>query len=121
MRRSPALDPRDQSMFQSMTAKTPAERDVLKERARQISQEGWTPEHDDEHSGGEIADAAACYAAGQILSAMRGRSVFNQIWPWASSWWKPRDRRSNLVRAGALIIAEIERLDRAAKPEADHG
>ena len=35
-------------------------------------------------------------------------------WPhtWDASWWKPKDRRRDLVRAGALIIAEIERLDR---------
>jgi hypothetical protein len=35
------------------------------------------------------------------------------IWPWSPDWWKPRDARRNLERAAALIIAEIERLDRA--------
>lgn len=37
-------------------------------------------------------------------------------WPlsWAKSWLKPKDRRRDLIRAAALIIAEIERLDRAA-------
>jgi hypothetical protein len=40
-------------------------------------------------------------------------------WPqgWAG-WWKPKLRRENLVRAGALIIAEIERLDRASRRNA---
>lgn len=37
-----------------------------------------------------------------------------RLWAWHSRWWKPKDRRCNLVRAGALIVAEIERLDRAA-------
>jgi hypothetical protein len=36
------------------------------------------------------------------------------FWPWPPEWWKPCDRRANLVRAAALLIAEIERIDRAA-------
>jgi hypothetical protein len=32
----------------------------------------------------------------------------------ADEWWKPTNRRRDLVKAGALILAEIERLDRAA-------
>ena len=35
------------------------------------------------------------------------------LWPWAASWWKPKNRRRDLVRAAALIVAEIERIDRA--------
>ena len=42
-----------------------------------------------------------------------GRGQIPSYWPWAPSWWKPRDKRSNLIRAGALILADIERLDRA--------
>jgi hypothetical protein len=34
-------------------------------------------------------------------------------------WWKPKDRRRDLVRAAALIIAEIERLDRDAEARED--
>jgi hypothetical protein len=33
-----------------------------------------------------------------------------QWWPWSFEWWKPKDRIRNLVRAGALIAAEIDRL-----------
>lgn len=40
----------------------PAILDVIAERQRQQSAEGWTPEHDDEHSGGEMALAASSYA-----------------------------------------------------------
>jgi hypothetical protein len=80
---------------------------IAAERVRQIGVEGCSPEHDDEqHSGGELADAAACYARGKQMSG---------VWPWTDEWWKPgSDRRRQLVKAGALIVAEIERLDRAA-------
>lgn len=89
-----------------------ASRDVLAERARQISDEGWTPEHDDQYTNNELAHAAACYA---MLAGTRARSDYDQpaLWPWKRDWWKPRDRRHDLVRAAALILAEIERMDRA--------
>lgn len=85
------------------------------ERARQISQEGYTAKHDDEHDSGEIAFAAACYAAPENLYRMEqfanGHSIVG-VWPWDSNP-KRKSRRSDLVRAAALIIAEIERIDRA--------
>ena len=91
--------------------------DVMRERTRQINEEGWTPAHDDTHSFGELARAASCYAwiASQSNSL---REVFTSpppIWPaeWSAEWWKPTDRRRDLVKAAALILAEIERLDRA--------
>lgn len=88
--------------------------DVLAERERQKSVEGWTPEHDDSHRHGDMSTAAACYA-------MMGRYHYPAAghpppqWPWDAEWWKPTTYRRNLVKAGALIIAEIERLDRAAR------
>lgn len=98
-------------------ATTKAARDVLAERQRQIDAEGWTPEHDDEHSMGGLAVAAACYATAYEEDPVPS------LWPWEDSWWKPKDRRSNRVRACALLLAEIERLDRAALAAkgADHG
>jgi hypothetical protein len=87
-----------------------AARDVLAERKRQVDAEGWTPEHDDEHGGKQMAHAAACYALGSQGWLQRGV----KFWPWDDQWWKPRDHRSNCVRAAALLLAEIERLDRAA-------
>ncbi|MDI3943768.1 hypothetical protein QK430_27310 [Pseudomonas aeruginosa] len=85
--------------------------DVQAERRRQVTAEGWTPEHDDEHNGGELADAAACYAlwAGGI-----NPGNWREFWPWAPEWLKHSEPRRMLVKAGALILAEIERLDRAA-------
>lgn len=82
--------------------------DVQAERRRQITAEGWTPEHDDLYCAAELPRAAAAY----ILNGANDEAP--AIWPFVAKWWKPRDSRSNYVRAGALILAEIERLDRAA-------
>lgn len=88
--------------------------EIADERKRQIEVEGWTPEHDDkEHRGAGMAVAASCYA----LSAA-GKSNSRSQWPWSLSWWKPKDRRRDLIRAGALIVAEIERIDRANQKDA---
>jgi hypothetical protein len=91
-----------------------AARDVLAERQRQVSVEGWTPEHDDEHSEGELALAAACYA---MASAGYAKGKTPPIWPWSLDWWKPTYGRRDLERAGALIQAELERRDRAAQQQ----
>jgi len=80
--------------------------EILTERFRQISDEGWALNHDDEHDAGEMADAAACYALEMP------QEIIKHLWPWQQNWWKPTDKRRNLVKAGALIVAEIERLDR---------
>ncbi|EMP4335263.1 hypothetical protein ABXR30_006222 [Pseudomonas aeruginosa] len=86
--------------------------DVQAERRRQVEAEGWTPEHDDEHDTGALASAAGCYAMFSLAYPAGDPSRF---WPWDKSWWKPSpDGRRNMVKAGALILAEIERLDRAA-------
>ena len=81
--------------------------DVLAERQRQKDVEGWTEEHDDQHNNHDLAYAAACYAYPELTAL-----VGIKTWPWERAWWKPRDHRSNYVRAAALLIAEIERLDR---------
>lgn len=87
---------------------TQAVSDVIAERRRQVDEEGCTPEHDDEHTFEELAAAAACYATACPSTPMP------IDWPWDAKWWKPKDRRRNLVRAAALLLAEIERVDRAA-------
>lgn len=94
---------------------TQAARDVLAERRRQVEQEGWTPERDDEYVDGQLAGAASCYAVKDITHWAR-EEIISRLWPWPAEWWKPRDNRANLVKAGALILADIERLDRAAQP-----
>ena len=76
-------------------------KDVIEERLRQIHDEGWELTHDDQYTEGQLALAAACYALEDM-----------EYWPWVDAWWKPTHRRGNLVKAAALLIAEIERLDR---------
>lgn len=92
--------------------------DVIKERRRQMAVEGWTIEHDDQHLQSELAWAAACYAIGgahvnPAAIVISQKDIPHALWPWALQWFKPTDRRRDLEKAGALIIAEIERLDRA--------
>ena len=108
-------------MSNDPTPLTLAAIDVLAERERQKSEEGWSPDHDDKHVNGEMAIAAACYAAnsalrrdGDELDKYREAELRRRFWPWSREWWKPKDHRRDLVRAGALVLAEIERLDRAS-------
>lgn len=91
--------------------------DVIAERQRQMAVEGWTPEHDDEHDDGNLAAAGAAYAvnaADQLHPYSQGDGGNEQpiMWPWDAEWWKPKNPRRDLVRAAALIIAEIEKIDR---------
>jgi len=95
--------------------------DVLIERRRQVAFEGWTPEHDDLNDPGCLAAAASAYALyvadelhppATCVGQYRHHSP--EMWPFDASWWKPTDPRRSLVKAGALILAEIERLDREA-------
>lgn len=97
---------------------TRAARDVLTERKRQVEGEGWDAQHDDNEQGDHsLSSAAACYAIGDYAT----QRTIDDLWPWERKWWKPKDQRRNLVRAGALILAEIERLDRAALKAAGGG
>jgi hypothetical protein len=86
---------------------------IAAERQRQISKEGWTTAHDDEHTEQALASAALCYVYASIFDP---EDFPLRYWPWDQEWWKPSDARRNLVKAGALIAAEIERLDRISKP-----
>ncbi|POR54530.1 uncharacterized protein DUF551 [Paraburkholderia eburnea] len=99
-----------------------AARDVLAERVRQVSGEGWDAAHDDGHQPGTLAAAASAYAlavADDIYpypqKSGRFHSTPPDMWPFSNKWWKPKDYRTALVKSGALILAEIERIDRAAR------
>lgn len=96
---------------------SPALLAVAAERHRQIESEGWTPEHDDrELRPGELAKAAACYAVSASyqcdVSVGTRLPAAPTFWPWSRKWWKPAGIRRDLVKAGALILAEIDRFDR---------
>ncbi len=100
-------------------ALTTAARDVLAERARQISEEDWTPDHDDEHVNDEIAAMACFYLMPPASrdwdanSTSYGPTLGQAILP--EGWYgKTGDRRRELVKGVALGLAEIERFDRAA-------
>ena len=88
---------------------------IVAERLRQIKEEGWTLEHDDELTTGELAIAAACYALAEDARARDDSPARLIRWPWAPEWWQPApdDRVRELEKAGALIAAEIDRLLRA--------
>lgn len=113
---------------------------IAEERARQVAVEGWNAEHDDAHTDGSLALAAVCYATPTPLFVMDERSNgYRFIDPWPDSWDEDYDKRleygdnqrvsSNspahpdtlteeerldlLIKAGALIAAEIDRRIRA--------
>lgn len=93
-----------------------AARDVIAERQRQMSVEGWTPEHDDEHADRELALAAIVYTE----SAVGYHASCPDTWPWSPKWFKPTTPRRDLVKAAALILAEIERIDRVASSSVEN-
>lgn len=81
------------------------------ERERQAEIKGWTPEHDDQWGESELLIAASGY----LYAGHTGNTSKPMGWPWHEDWWRPsEDPIRNLVKAGALIAAEIDRLQRAA-------
>ena len=90
---------------------------IAAERQRQIDVERHSAEHDDEHETGDLAMAGACYA---LIAADPYRQPIRSImtfWPWDERFWKPKTghpggRLHDLVKAGALIAAEIDRMIR---------
>ena len=94
------------------------------ERERQVSAEGWTAAHDDDHDDGSLMAAAHSYLTVALMfnrpdhpcasPATRDMPIGPSGWPWLDRW-KPDlgDPIRNLVKAGALIAAEIDRLQRA--------
>lgn len=110
---------------------------IAKERERQLEKEGWTAEHDEQHTEGELALVAALYATPIPLFALEERNdggvQIYDPWPWfetveitryndgatyqRKAWDKRKkhDKLRRLVIAGALIAAEIDRLQRQAQ------
>lgn len=88
---------------------------IAEERQRQIEVEGWTAEHDKEQAIGELALAASCYA---MIPELRPSELPPSHWPWVNYWKpSPNDRIRELQKAGALIAAEIDRLQEFLKEE----
>ena len=98
---------------------------IADERQRQINVEGWKPAHDALHTDESIACAAACYATPHSERdelGWCGQQTFTKspgLWKWHPTGWKPTpdNRIKELVKAGALIVAEIERLQNSTNDE----
>ena len=98
---------------------------IAEERLRQVEEEGWSSAHDDQHMDNSIAKAAACYAMPvderekyQSYTFSEPRRWYPRWWPksWDIDYWKPSDNRiKELTKAGALIAAEIDRLQRKSE------
>ena len=86
---------------------------IAEERERQINKEGFNWRHDDSHDCHQLSDAAIVYAAPAPL-----RYQVMNWWPWDKKWLKEdtsfttAGRIKELTKAGALIAAEIDRLQR---------
>lgn len=112
--------------------------EIGEERRRQIIEEGFDAEHDDAELNGALSDAAAVYCVTSSMTSMEilahrkflrepgdrlagFASAATCWWPenWDPSWFKAQGGRRDLIKAGALIVAEIERLDRIAAREAE--
>lgn len=93
---------------------------IAAEREKQIGTLHWTPKHDDGYTACQLVRAALCYATYAMQRAL-GAAHFGKMpdsWPWEKKWWKPDvDPVKNLVVAGALIAAEIDRLSRLRAAE----
>lgn len=103
---------------------------IAEERARQIAQEGYDATHDRDHRFQDLAAAGACYAqhvVGRaylwewplckdfgVPSIEEGMRMYREEpvpaeWPWEDEAWKPKDPARDLLRAGALIAASLDR------------
>lgn len=91
--------------------------DIDAERNRQIAK-GFSPQHDDEHTDGSLLHAAilaACDVAGLAIANVDPPSVDG---PWPDQFVLhmqgkyQNNTRQKLVIAAALVVAEIERIDR---------
>lgn len=99
---------------------------ISTERKRQIESEGWTPTHDAQHDSGEMVAAAISYALSPYSDERIGDDhrvpyglAVPDRWPWDVEWWRPtpKNRIRELTKAGALIAAEIDRLEHDAGGE----
>lgn len=80
---------------------------IAAERKRQIEQEGFDASHDAQHTASELKRAAHCYVLADGPDAR-----MPDPWPWSVEWWKPKSRQRNLERAGALLLAAADVVER---------
>lgn len=93
--------------------------EITRERGKQVGK-GYDASSDDAHTANQLTDAAIAYCSAAVGLPDCATMLY---WPWQADAFKPAGQRANLVKAAALLVAEIERMDRAiaAKPgEHDH-
>ncbi len=93
---------------------------IAEERKRQIEKEGFDAKHDFSHLPDELATAAAVYALPEHLRLFYNTYALGNEkmgvkplwWPFDPEWFKPspNDRKRELIKAGALIAAELDRI-----------
>lgn len=105
---------------------------IAEERKRQIEVEGYTQQHDSEHTASEIIAAAQAYLESAKLHLLsesfdpssswhKTNEPFywnnvKDLWPWDEKSFKPTTAVRDFVKAGALIAAIVDRLN-AGKEE----
>ena len=100
---------------------------ITEERKRQIESEGYSIEHDLEHAVREFIRAAETYLRSSDLTLHSKefspsdnwhqtnepvyRNEIERSWPWEQESFKPTSDVRDLIKAGALIAAAIDRLN----------
>lgn len=99
---------------------------IAEERRRQVEKEGYTAEHDANHGIRDFTSAAKSYLSSASLSILSNKYPKDDSWhqynepcyrrhirlgyPWGENSFKPTTPLRDLVKAGALIAAAIDRL-----------
>jgi hypothetical protein len=78
------------------------------EREHQIER-GFDTKNDAVYTSNELIDAAEAH----MSHGVQDDDYCLATWPWDYQFFKPTSRLENLVKAGALIAAEIDRLQHA--------
>lgn len=91
--------------------------DIISERQRQITGEGFTPEQDDKYDREELVSAAISYIRLATIWKDKDPDSYRKSsapmsWPWSPEWWKPANPRRDMIKGIALLIAALERRDR---------
>ncbi|EJA8582556.1 hypothetical protein MU232_002152 [Salmonella enterica] len=91
--------------------------DIIAERQRQITDEGFTPEQDDKYDREELVSAAISYIRLATIWKDKDPDCYRKSsapmsWPWSPEWWKPTNPRRDMIKGIALLIAALERRDR---------
>lgn len=103
--------------------------DIIAERQRQITEKGYTLDTDDIYTRHELSRGAmgyiAAYQMPDLVDCLLGTSdaairnkledLIRYFWPqrWPMTLLGPQEKRRMLIKAAALLIADIERGDRA--------